>query len=290
MPTDTRAYKVYCYTNNVNGKKYIGITCRSLRERASGRYEGSHRFRNAINKYGFDKFTPEILFDNLTREEACKKEIETIREFNTTDGNFGYNISIGGQSPAPTPEVRKKISESRKGIVFTEEHKKKLSLAKLGKPSARKNWHPTKEMIEKVRKANKGRKQSKEEREKRSKALKGKTGHPWTEEQRKRISEMMKGKPSPMKGKKMSEEARKKMSVAKKGKPTWSKGKKLSEEHIKNLIIGHHPKTAICIESGNTGTVRELSKAMGINAHSIYDVLAGRRNQIKKFTFKWREL
>lgn len=288
MPTDTRSYKVYCYTNNVNGKKYIGITCRSLRERASGRYEGSHRFRNAINKYGFDKFIPEILFDNLTRDEACRREIETIREFNTTDGNFGYNISLGGQSPSHTPEVRKKISESRKGVVFTEEHRKKLSLAKFGKPSARKDWHPTKEMIEKVRKANTGRKQSKEEREKRSKAMKGKTGHTWSEEQRKRVSEMMKGRVSPMKGKKMSEEARKKISIAKKGKPTWNNGKILSERHIRNLIIGHNPKIAECTEIGITGTVRELSEVMGINAHSIYDVLAGRRKQVKKFTFKWR--
>ena len=32
--SDERKYKIYVYTNKVNGKKYVGQTSRSLRERA----------------------------------------------------------------------------------------------------------------------------------------------------------------------------------------------------------------------------------------------------------------
>lgn len=92
-------YKVYVYTNKTNGKKYVGQTMRTLKER-SGKggceYKNCKRFWNAINKYGWDNFYPEIIADNLTQEEADKVEIESIKKYKTCDDRYGYNIRHGG--------------------------------------------------------------------------------------------------------------------------------------------------------------------------------------------------
>ena len=35
---------------------------------------------------------------NLTKDEACNKEIELIKKYNSTNRKYGYNISFGGFS------------------------------------------------------------------------------------------------------------------------------------------------------------------------------------------------
>lgn len=92
-------YKIYVYTNKVNNKKYVGQTRKSLKERAgnNGRcYNRSPRFWNAIQKYGWDNFSPEILYDNLTKDDANELEIKTIYDLQTTNDKYGYNIAFGG--------------------------------------------------------------------------------------------------------------------------------------------------------------------------------------------------
>ena len=65
-------YIVYKRTNKINNKVYIGKTLKTLDERwANGKgYRGSIKFYSAIEKYGPENFTHEILKDNLTKEEA----------------------------------------------------------------------------------------------------------------------------------------------------------------------------------------------------------------------------
>ena len=64
---DTR-WKVYVYTNKVNGKKYVGQTCQPIEYRANnGRgYKRCVYFYRAIEKYGWDNFSCNILLENLT--------------------------------------------------------------------------------------------------------------------------------------------------------------------------------------------------------------------------------
>jgi hypothetical protein len=93
-------YKLYIHTNLENNKKYIGITSqKKLNDRfLDGKgYIKNTEFWNDIQKYGwFSGFTHEVIMENMTKEEACKKEIEYISKFKTTNPDFGYNKSEGG--------------------------------------------------------------------------------------------------------------------------------------------------------------------------------------------------
>lgn len=98
MITDTRTWRIYKYTNKVNGKVYIGQTRNSLKRRASGGsgYKNTV-FAKAIKKYGWKNFEGEILQDDIrTQEEANLAEIYFINLYNSRDSNYGYNMSPGG--------------------------------------------------------------------------------------------------------------------------------------------------------------------------------------------------
>ena len=153
-------YTVYRHINKLNNKQYIGITKQnppSHRWGSNGaNYKQSPHFWNAIQKYGWDNFEHEILFINLSKEEACKIEKELISKYKTQDKNFGYNSFEGGDAPEIPQEVRdkmsksmmgnknglgkicseekkKKISDAQRGKILTEEHKQAISKAKKGK-------------------------------------------------------------------------------------------------------------------------------------------------------------
>lgn len=90
---------VYCITNKVNGKKYIGMTGRTLEQRwnshcSAARNGSPFRFHCAIRKYGEDNFIKEILFDNLDIHSCRTIEEETIIDYNTM--HEGYNAKPGG--------------------------------------------------------------------------------------------------------------------------------------------------------------------------------------------------
>ena len=119
--TEQRIWKLYKYTNKINGLIYIGITSRSLEERwqKGNGYRTNPHLNNAIKKYGQDAFDRQVLVSNLTFEEAAQKEIETIAEYDATNPQIGYNIALGGTAPMwkrhHTEENRKKFSEMHKG-------------------------------------------------------------------------------------------------------------------------------------------------------------------------------
>lgn len=93
-----KMYIVYEHVSPSN-KRYIGITCQIPEQRwqNGNGYKQSTAFYNAIQKYGWENFQHNILFENLTAEEAVKKERELIQKYKTTDKNYGYNILSGGE-------------------------------------------------------------------------------------------------------------------------------------------------------------------------------------------------
>ena len=175
---------VYLTTNLITGKQYIGS---HETNKLNDGYLGSGvYFKNSVNKYGKENFEREIL-------ERCKKiksarllEESYISKYNTLYPN-GYNMSntggFGEHGGKHSEETKKKMSESAKGKkrIFSEEHKRKLSIAA-------KKWHGeigfTNETKEKMSKTRKGVKKSPEsiENYKKGNALKNKgrkRGAPW---------------------------------------------------------------------------------------------------------------
>lgn len=118
------------HTNLFNGKKYIGITSQmppEKRWRKGGKgYKGY--FRNAINKYGWENFSHEIIADNLTFESACALEKKYIEIYNSKAPN-GYNLTKGGEGTvgwkAPE-EFRKKQSQINKKKWEDEDYKARV--------------------------------------------------------------------------------------------------------------------------------------------------------------------
>ena len=106
MRNDDRFYYLYCHTNKINGKKYIGISVQkpSRRWRKDGEgYDGCPKFYKAIQKYGWDNFNHEILLKGLTQQEANEKEKEYIAKYNTIEN--GYNILVGGFDKSANGDV-----------------------------------------------------------------------------------------------------------------------------------------------------------------------------------------
>ena len=94
-------YCVYIHRNTINNKAYIGITIHgddpNRRWQNGNGYKYNQHFYNAIQKYGWDNFEHIIWVNGLSLENAQKIEIMLIALFNTTDADFGYNVSIGGE-------------------------------------------------------------------------------------------------------------------------------------------------------------------------------------------------
>ena len=104
---------VYCHTNKINGKRYIGITQNKPNRRWQNGYgykDRNSHFYNAIKKYGWENFEHIILEENLTRKEASEKEKYYIRLYNTNNENYGYNITSGGDNNF----TRNKLTEEQR--------------------------------------------------------------------------------------------------------------------------------------------------------------------------------
>lgn len=133
------SYCVYKHTFP-NDKIYIGITLRNPLKRWGHKgygYRQQNLMYNAINKYDWDNIKHEILFTDLTKQQAEQKEVQLIAKYKSNQYEYGYNIENGGNSTGKhSTYTRNKISASNKGKTFTEEHKRHISKAKKGyKPS-----------------------------------------------------------------------------------------------------------------------------------------------------------
>lgn len=99
-------WKIYKHTNKINGKCYIGQTCRkNPNERwNNGKGYNGTIFAKAIEKYGWDNFEHEIIEDGiLSEEKANEREMYWIEYYNSyagVSGGDGYNMTKGGDDRA----------------------------------------------------------------------------------------------------------------------------------------------------------------------------------------------
>jgi hypothetical protein len=160
---------------------YIGIGSddKGKYERAKSKNGRNNHWHNII---ACTEYRIEIMLDDLTWEEANKKEIELVAFYGRRNLNKGTlcNLTDGG--------------DSFNGLVFTDEHKHKLSKIrkekfangelkpndktfKKGQEPWNKGKKMSKESVEKIASKNRGRKATKETREKLSECRKGDKNH-----------------------------------------------------------------------------------------------------------------
>lgn len=86
------------YTNKINGKRYIGQTARDVEERHRQHlYQHDTYFDRALDKYGANNFSLEILHDNVYDiEELNQLEEYYINKYDTFES--GYNLNRGGDN------------------------------------------------------------------------------------------------------------------------------------------------------------------------------------------------
>lgn len=93
---------IYCITNDINGKQYVGKTEFSIEKRFKEHCSDSKRERcekrplyNAMNKYGIEHFHIEQL-EECPYDEAEDREIYWIDKLDTFHN--GYNATLGGDA------------------------------------------------------------------------------------------------------------------------------------------------------------------------------------------------
>lgn len=125
---------VYLATSPSN-KVYVGLTSKLLKQRKSQHITRAKRnvrkepFLNALQKYDYN-FKWEILQENLNLKEAEQLEQDYIYLLNSTNNQFGYNLSPGGSSG----KIQSLEGEARRKAKMAEYYKdpdyiKKLSEA-----------------------------------------------------------------------------------------------------------------------------------------------------------------
>jgi hypothetical protein len=147
---------------------YIGIG-KDIK-RAYSKSGRNKLWHNIIDK---TDYTIDILFDNLTWEEACNKEIEFIYLYGRLELSTGtlVNLTSGGEGKVDfitsddtkekmanckkgktIPEnVKKAISQSLKGLTFTKERKDAISKGRKVKGSGFKGKKHTQETKDKLK-------------------------------------------------------------------------------------------------------------------------------------------
>lgn len=133
-----KGWCVYMHTTP-SGKKYVGITSYTTTTRwgcDGGRYKRNPYFWNAIQKYGWDNIKHEVLYENLTEEEAKEAEIRLIAQYDASNPAFGYNMTKGGEGTSGrkrTEAEKEAIRQGHLGKPLSEETKKKIGDSNRGK-------------------------------------------------------------------------------------------------------------------------------------------------------------
>lgn len=132
---------IYMIKNKINNKMYIGKS-KNIEYRF---YNGHRKFliknnhankhlQRSWNKYGEENFEFSII-EKCKEDCLNEREIYWINYYNSSNMEYGYNKTLGGDGGTFNEEIRKKMSISRKGripwnkgIPLSDEHKLKLSI------------------------------------------------------------------------------------------------------------------------------------------------------------------
>lgn len=105
MATKQQFWTIYCHTHVESGRRYIGLTKKTMLQRWNQHAycafrkvgKGCAHFWNAIRLYGKDAFSHEVLRQCASLEEANAYEAYFIDLFRTRDPELGFNLEPGGK-------------------------------------------------------------------------------------------------------------------------------------------------------------------------------------------------
>lgn len=126
---------IYEFVNKINGKIYVGqakdfksrLRCHKYHTKSNKK---NNPFYAALRKYGWDNFIINII-EECDVEMLNKREEYWIEEKNCLYP-YGYNLMKGGNQYEMSDETKKKISESRKGMKFSDKHIENLKKSHMG--------------------------------------------------------------------------------------------------------------------------------------------------------------
>lgn len=109
-------YYIYCYTNNINGHKYVGQTSYPARRKSEHKYaaftpsseEYNLLFHKKLRQYGEENFSFEILEEIETNDLDLvdSREVYWIEKLSShVKTGKGYNLTLGGQSLGRHKEI-----------------------------------------------------------------------------------------------------------------------------------------------------------------------------------------
>lgn len=113
---------VYSIVNNINNKRYIGLTKNQYMRRIkshinqlnSNKHTNKH-LQYAWNKYKSESFSFEILEECASLDEIMYLEKYYIKWFNSMDSKFGYNETSGGESPFLSGNTKQRMTDNMLG-------------------------------------------------------------------------------------------------------------------------------------------------------------------------------
>lgn len=286
-----RIFTVYMHLFS-NRKIYVGLTSRKPKYRWNNGdgYNLQPYLYNAINKHGWNNIEHIIVAENLTKKEACQLEIDLIKYWDTTNPKNGYNCLVGGQLGTYNCSelTRLKMSKSAKRRIVSEETRKKISEANMGKKNGMYGHRYSEEEKIKIGNRSRGRKASEETKKKMSLSMLGIKNHMYkkevSQETRNKLSLINSGKGNSMYGKTHSKEVREKISKA-------NKGRKLSEKVKRNISKGQY-KTVLQYDlEGNFIKEWEgmLLAEKELNINNIYLSCKGIQKTVGGFIWRYKD-
>lgn len=120
---------IYKAINKINGKIYIGQTSKAVSRRIAEHIWNHSLFGKAIEKYGVQSFDISII-DIAENENILNEKEQYWIKFYNCMLPYGYNMTSGGNGSrgiVVTDETRRKISKANKGKKRSEETKRRLS-------------------------------------------------------------------------------------------------------------------------------------------------------------------
>lgn len=261
-------YYWHCLKTNMG---YVGQTVNTL----SGRWKGhlnaafNHKsksghweFPKAIREHGVEAFEGHVICECNSAEDLSKMEGYWMRKLNTLWPN-GYNMRGINFT---TKQTRLRISHATLGRKLSEEHKRKISQANMGRPGGMLGKHQSEESRSKISASSRGHKKPKRTAEHNKKLSESRKGC-------KAWNRGMTGESQPMFGKHHSEETKQKM---RRQRSEETKQKMRNEQHRRALAA--HPDIVRLLTSGIS--VKEIVELTGKNRRIVVRVQARMKGMI----------